>query len=376
MVLLLCGLLGVGTLVPREVEAPTQPPPPAETVSPGAAPVLIGGHESSPASAPTGPVAPRKIASSAAIEEPPDPLQKGTCSVHVTLVDKNTGRLARSDVQLWRLNAPGNTHWKRGDQYQKTEHVHVTGKAFQNLAAGTYRLHVQGQARGTEDSLAFEVDENPRRLTFRVPMPQRFPGRLTVFDERGRLLTHGRWTGGDCPVVNRETSPAWRKPRMRRDPSTVVEEDDLMECQEIFGAIDEIDEPTDAASDGFALDPICQSSRVKAVETEEWFEFDGRSTVHVTASHQVDREHVYWAVSVPVAPIHDSVRMPDGTRAFDHGPGFYMTCRASLAPPFQVFDARDHVVDVHVSLAGYDELDFQVRPGEAIPERVLRRRKE
>jgi hypothetical protein len=47
---------------------------------------------------------------------PPDPLEPGSSTLELTLLEQDSGAPFASEVVLWRLDAPANGYWTAGDQ--------------------------------------------------------------------------------------------------------------------------------------------------------------------------------------------------------------------------------------------------------------------
>ncbi|MCP3914948.1 MAG: hypothetical protein GY711_05295 [bacterium] len=110
---------------------------------------------------------------------PPDPIDTGSASLRLTLLDAATGDAAASPVVLWRLDAPANAYWSRGDQGVATLHVGGDGATFEGLAGGVYRTVCLGQRAGAEDPPAFFVS-GATEHTLSLSMPTARPVRLVV----------------------------------------------------------------------------------------------------------------------------------------------------------------------------------------------------
>lgn len=300
-----------------------------------------------------------------------DPIELGNCAVHISLVDAATGDPVASTVQLWRLDAPENVNYERGDQMQQRVNVGKAGYLFQRLAPGTYRVHAEHQADRPEDPPAFEVAGVAGRREIAVPMPRKRPAILEVYDQHGRQLGRGRTTGGDIRTSNTSTSPRWKVHRARKG-----NDESIGLGGGAGGALGGRRRPhvVHATHNGFYLGVVTEGSRVGSRWRSHRFHFDHRSSVtvdarfHATRFQSSDRDHIYRAVSLPMLWFHDAVRLPDGTRAVDHHAYFWTTCQAKLAKPYEVFDARNHVVKVEVSLKGYEKLSIEHVPGRGVPD--------
>ena len=343
------------------------------------APTLIGGTptargepsvEPSPQTA-----APEKPAATDAASVV-DVLERGPCAVRVKLRDAATGTAVASQVQLWRLDAPANEHFVRGDQLQATAQATWNeSHLFTGLPAGRYRVHVGEQRRGTEDPPAFVVDDQARTVVFDIPMPRTWRAVLEVYDASGRLLTDATGASSGQEDWCRQYMPPWRTIRRRRG-TPVGAKEECLHFEECCEETEEIGEWIwERCFEGFMLDPLPEHTRATTFEYSYTVRLAGRSDVELFATCEAERDHVYRAVSVPVAPVHDAVLLPDGSRAIDHDKAdFKIRCFAKLANPFQVFDARDHVVCVKVALEGFVPLKFHVTPGGPIEARTLQRK--
>lgn len=92
------------------------------------------------------------------VAPPPDPIERGECALFLQLFDAETREPVRSRVQLWRLDAPGNEGWTRGDRLQATLDVGDGGRWFRELPAGRYRARCEGERRTAEDPPEFLVE--------------------------------------------------------------------------------------------------------------------------------------------------------------------------------------------------------------------------
>lgn len=370
--LVLAGLLAVVGLWLRSDSAEVAAPATDVDRPVASAPELIGGRVPTPSADPIEGASPPDDATGATaptLAEGLDPLETGDCAIHISLVDAATRDEVTSVVQLWRLDAPGNVNFERGDQKQAQVLVPKTGHRFEDLPAGRYRIHVEAQARGTEDPPAFEVAGASDNQHFSLPMPGRHAAFLQIYDEQGVPVLEARTNGGSRRRSTRGfKTPRWRVPRKRKRDTEIIG---------IGGGAGGAfsgrhrTRAVQAERDGFRLGLVTQPSRTKASWRAYSFEVADGTNVNVDARYGADRTHIFHAASVPMAPIHDAVRMPDGTRALDHGASFYTSCKARLVAPYEIFDARDHRVMIDVSLFGYEKLHFEIVPDEPIAHRAL-----
>ena len=364
-VLILLSALGALAVLLAPMSAP--PIHAADTVdapSPRTAPVLVvRGHR-------TQRPEPATACEDALDEPPPDLSKTGPCAVNVLLVDAATGDRVKSVVQLWRLDAPGNAHYTRGDQRQASQTHEINmldGVRFDKLPAGRYRIHAEAQPRGAEDPPAFVVDSAAATHVFEIAMPGRRPAWLRIHDEQGHPIQRATVDGGRMSGIRSHTRPAWRVARAFKGNA-------------YFGPFvggggwsiggGRAFRATEATADGFPLASIRQPSRTERVTERYEFRVPGRTRVKLEATYAGEREHAYEAVSIPIHPIRDAVRLTDGRCATAIDADFEAVCEARLAAPGRVFDPRDFVIQVVVTHKHFEPLKFQVRPGEPIEPRV------
>ncbi len=139
--------------------------PPAREVATAPDPGELAAPEVAPRAPTDREVAPVPDAPPEVVEEPqdevaplPDPVERGECALFLQLFDAETREPVRSNVQLWRLDAPGNEGWTRGDQLQATLDVGDGGRWFRELPAGRYRARCEGEHRAAEDPPEFVVE--------------------------------------------------------------------------------------------------------------------------------------------------------------------------------------------------------------------------
>ncbi|MFT5288566.1 MAG: hypothetical protein ACI8QS_000601 [Planctomycetota bacterium] len=107
---------------------------------------------------------------------PPDPMERGTSSLELELTDGSTGKPMPSGVILWRIDAPANYFWKRGDQAVAFEFVGSKGFRFENLADGRYRPFILEERRHAVHQAVIEVTGNTQ-----ASLSVEMPGRRQVF---------------------------------------------------------------------------------------------------------------------------------------------------------------------------------------------------
>lgn len=152
---------------------------------------------------------------------PLDPVLGGSASIHLELEDRDGNPLA-SRAALWRIDAPGSLTWTAGSQRQRMLDIPLEGLLVEGLAAGTYRLQVDGCAMNEPDPTSFEVFEGPRqRVVLRTLTPVERPFHLRLFRMDGTIVESAhlarRYYGSrrvEHPIPNWATG---REPRVYTD---------------------------------------------------------------------------------------------------------------------------------------------------------------
>jgi len=304
-------------------------------------------------------------------ELPDDPVETGPCSLTLNLTSAESGQPVQAAVELWRLDAPGNEHWRRGDQLQARQDVRVEGVAVDNLPAGRYRVFARDQRVNSEDPPAFAVAGPTTVVTLSVPMPRKFHVHVRIYTESGHVLLRAmRDDLGGSTSSDTDGAPKWRKERELRNGFWCVRSISMgigcganrAPAYEVVG--------TEA---GFHLGFSQEDARGSRCTSSHSFESEGRTSVRLFLTREVQRDRSYLALSVPEEPIVASIVMPDGRRASEAGADFRIYCSATLEEPGARADAwRALPIHVEARLEGFKELDFTYRLGDPLPVRCLR----
>lgn len=292
---------------------------------------------------------------------PSDPVERGPCTLEFHLQDAETGEPVAGVVALYRLDAPGNEHWTRGDRLQASVEVPVGGTNVEDLPAGFYRPHCLSQRFPPIDHESFEVTGARTTWVVRVPMPRSFRAFLVVRDENGRGIERGDLSGISLSSSMRPAEPHWLRPRAPRDSGILglgggAGGSRVRSGSRRFGAVG----PRGRYQLATYAEDDCRLHRRVL-----WFwRSAGRSEVRALLDLEGWRETTFVGVSVPLAPIHAAVLLPSGQRAVDAGAEFSAWCyaRAEEAP------AR---IEVQVRLAEFQDLRFAFAPGDELPVRTM-----
>jgi len=342
------------------------------------------------------------------IEElPEDPVETGPCSLTLNLTSAESEQPVQATAELWRLDAPGNEHWKRGDQLQARLDVPREGIAVDNLPAGRYRVFSGDQRVNSADPPAFEVAGPRTVVTLSLPMPRKFHVHVRIYTESGHVLLRAtRDDLGGSTYAGTVDPPKWRKERWLKSGNWFGGTRSLgIGCGSSRAPAYEV-AGTEA---GFYLGVCREDARRSSRTSSHSFENEGRTSVSLFLTGEIQRDHSYIALSVPVEPILASIVLPDGRLASEAGADIRIYCSARLEEPDvptvstlqAVGDNRDEgnatrppprrlgeprrprrrappgawrtlPVKVDARLDGFERLTFEYRLGDPLPVRCLR----
>ena len=100
-----------------------------------------------------------------------DPVGLGECTLEIKFFDSQDFSPVSGQVQLWRLDAPGNDFWSNGDQLQVDALAYKGVLTIENLPAGKYRLHPLFARKGSLANPEFEVSGEFTQFDCAVEMP-------------------------------------------------------------------------------------------------------------------------------------------------------------------------------------------------------------
>ncbi len=250
-------------------------------------------------------------------EELPDPVETGDCTLFLSLVEAATFHPVESGVYLWRLDAPENDNWARGDQLQTSLHVPKSGAFVYELPAGRYRARCGREVHGRDDPPAFLVEGSRTNVTLEIVLPIAHPVYLRIFDETGLEIREAH--GGMRAHSLRTRSPgdpAWRTPRRPRVAGFM----DIEWEEEIgFAFTTHPWPPQRAGLHGFHLGDIHGGDRESVTTRHVQLRVDGKSEV---CFYRIDEAHgPVHLVSVVVdrERLLEGVLLPDGTSAAELG---------------------------------------------------------
>jgi hypothetical protein len=304
---------------------------------------------------------------------PPDPVEAGTCTLIASVTDEAGAAPTEIDLELWRLGAPANEHWRAGDQLQAKAEVTQGRVEWSGLPEGRYRLFSPDLRPTGEDPQAFEVAGALTMVSVAVPMPRRVPVLVQVVDENGRPIHAGEECTLGGSTHGTDAHPKWLVARRLHRGMLGASG---FSCCGCGGGTDE-GRPIVATETGFELGPCSESSRARSHSWTGELSFEGRTSVTAfVSSNEVRVPHAtrYVAVSVPLAQVAACIWTSEGRLALDSDATFDATCRAvRVAEGEAAPDPNRLPIVVHVTLAGHEPLTFTTRPGARPVERTLRR---
>ena len=306
-------------------------------------------------------------------DSPDDPVELGDCSLMIHVSDKATQRPIEAAVQIWRLDAPGNENWERGDQLQKRVEIPKVGLRIDDLPAGRYRIYSTDQRIKSEDPPEFSVDGFLTTVRVQLAMPREFSVHVRIYTVTGHLLMRAMRDDltFSTSFGDMDKYPEWRTGRASKNGVLCLNISiglcggcNLSAAYEVVGS-----------EEGFDLGSYREDARGSRRTSFHRFASEGRSEVSVHLTRDVQRDRTYIALSVPTEPIVASIVMPDGNLAQDAGAKIRMWCSAKLGEPDDSEGAwRKLPIRVRARLKGYETLEFEYRPGDTLPLRTLQSR--
>jgi hypothetical protein len=293
---------------------------------------------------------------------PVDPVETGTCSLLLKIVDAATNEPVRTEVVLWRLDAPANEHWTQGDQIQARKLAGHGLVRFDELPAGDYRAVCERRRVPAEDSRVIQVQGKLTEETIAIHMPRKFRVYLKVFDLEGDLVTKGRierW-GGDSRVRTKRI-PDWYRPRRPVGP-----DDGRFSISEtVQTSSHSAAKPWDstATEQGFFLGELEENSYSWQLAYGFAVRVPGGCAVRARIDGDFESGTAYVGITVPVDPILERILVPDGKRADKSGAYvriWTQAIRDDGTPPLDRL--RRETVRVSAVLRGYRALRLKSIP--------------
>jgi hypothetical protein len=156
------------------------------------------------------------------IDSLPDPPEAGECDLTIDFVDSITGEAVAGEVKLYRIDAPGNELWTRGDQLQRRGYAKGGQFDATQIPVGTYRAYPLFARLHAPTPMPFDVTGPSTRIEQAVEMPHIEQIQLQLFRSDG-VLFNGHPKSfefrklGPLPEGSAKTEPNWLKYRNPRD---------------------------------------------------------------------------------------------------------------------------------------------------------------
>jgi len=249
---------------------------------------------------------------------PLDAVQKGPGALILHVVDRESGDRVRCTVQLWRLDAPANARWTRGDQLQETRQAPNGDTRFEDLPAGRYRVFVEEERAGAPGEHAVEVGEGVTEERVEVLRARRWPILLRVIHDDGEHVERGKGGGAYCSRWE-EVPASWpgmvRRARLDGGPTrSEPASGGLPQVLFLPGELASFDEGA-----GFSLGLAEENTKGKRYTQVFGLEPAGCVPVSFQLPDDLDGARLYGAPAVLLKAVLEAVRMPDGTPATDAG---------------------------------------------------------
>jgi len=292
-----------------------------------------------------------------------DPVQGGSATLVLEVADRDTHQpAAHFDLEVWRLDAPGNENWTAGDQLQARVRTNKSGSVqVEDLPEGAYRVIGSDAAQASEDPPAFRVGEGTTRILLEVPLPKPIQTFVRVYDEHGNPLRTARRGPTRHSKSTHADPPEWMRPRQPRDPGDAIGLGG--------GAGGSFHRPYRIHADarGFDLGRVRANTRRSTIRSRVRLGFDFHASVLVEASGEPATERTYAVVVLPTERFLQSACLPDGGVPVITA-GFVVVT---------AIEARDYAsllrqtCKVEVFCRGFKAVEFEWCPAEALPPLVL-----
>jgi len=297
-------------------------------------------------------------------ELPEDPIELGDCGLYLRAVAAETHEPLRTHVWLYRLDAPANELYGRGDQLQTSFDLPEGGRWIERLPAGSYRAICGDQVQGASDPPAFGVAGPHTEVELRLRVPPVGRARLLLFDLHGAPVEVVEWYGCISTSWGSDVPHAgWVQAR-----PFIVEGDLFYEETSCSGMADEIEQPTrrlEADPSGFDFGSVRAATRGGGGETRHELGWPAHNRVEVPVSWEGRGEPTRVAVLVPLGEIAGALWLDDGGRPDPSLLEIQATCLARRIDDLpQEAPWRAVSIGVSVSYPGHSSLSFEWTPGE------------
>ena len=293
---------------------------------------------------------------------PDDPPETGECTLQLYLVDRETGQRIAGKVELWRLDAPANEDWSRGDQLQTTLGVEPEGRVVEDLPAGVYRPYVQSAARASEFAPSFAVQGRWTTQEVTVTRALLVESTLVMIDEQGQRLEAAEIQVGRLSSGGVATAPPWRAKR------TLLATGNFYHVGGGWGGSGGRHSwrSWTAGPDGFPLAKLRTDTRERSYTQHVGLRTEGGLRLNLDCSVvEATPGPVILVASYPTRErLLEGVVLPGGTPLTEvervsvtvRGDAALLSLGADAAAV-----ARDVPYEVSIALAGYDVLKFEWR---------------
>lgn len=286
---------------------------------------------------------------------PEDPVERGPATLSLTVLDEATAKALEGSVLVWRLGAPGNTHWLPGDQKQASIALQEGVGEVGNLPEGSYRAVVSGQRGASDDPLAFEVRAPRTEITLSVPTPRTFPGSLRLVDEQGAPIEEASLVYGSRSASRGEQAPAWVRARELREPDRYYYVG-RGGGRSSGGRSHPV--PIRAEGGLFAVGTFAEPSKTETPSQRLRVHVEGRNETRLTLGNGATGPTTFLAVALPLSTILRRLTLPDGSPVLGSTATVTAICNAvpvtDDTPPDRW---RLLPVHVRVSVPGYETLE-------------------
>lgn len=144
-----------------------------------------------------------------------DKVETGECRLELSFASLQAGKSVGGKVDLWRIDAPGNFRWSRGDQLQTSLQVRSGKAVVEGLPEGWFRTHELFARAGSAPSEAFYVKGPVTKVQHIIDLPMEERVSLVLVLPSGVVIDGSEqpalqirpngWSG----IHSAEVKPAW-----------------------------------------------------------------------------------------------------------------------------------------------------------------------
>lgn len=300
----------------------------------------------------------------------PDPVQTGECSLLLNFYDSVTDEPVSGKADLWRLDAPGNKHWTKGDQKQKRVKAEAGQVRIDNLPHGRYRVFTHFAREGADSAQEFSIAGELTTVSIPVELPQSEEAFLILVDASGQRISNPKGrkleirNQGYSTGLNRNLKPKWEVARSPLDANALG---GMGLGGGHMGPSSRRWLPVDMGAQGISLGELRQNSRQRRRTYNRGFRVD--SEFRTTVMVQISGPGNYVAILPSHRDIHDHLEFPADATRLDLMDELWLTVKAVPidASIGETLSSQWGLSEVHIRISASEYKNVSVKwiPGKS-----------